>query len=176
MENLKLSIKTIHFSLILLLLTTIMSSLSCKDSQESGLIPLSLISIAKEVEEQNRLNQCMGTVPGQTCITIVEHHPANIRKVELLHGVNQISVSDATGVPITDAMCYVYYNIDWGNDAPYRSTKIYLKNTNGEICGIGWEKKEGGTIDQLLNLFDTERQLTTVTEINANGMKLKFYR
>ncbi|TGL47312.1 hypothetical protein EHQ59_16975 [Leptospira kemamanensis] len=129
------------FSLSLLLF--ILTLISCKEeTNDSSVIPLSFITIAKESEEQNQLNQCMGRVPGQFCITIVEHYPINIRQIELLQSGNQIALVDTTGVPITDAMCSVYYNIELGNGTPYRSAKIYLKNTDGEICGIGWEKRE----------------------------------
>ncbi|PJZ44848.1 hypothetical protein [Leptospira brenneri] len=176
MKNRKPFIKTILL-FVFLLFQMIVTTLSCRESnQKSGWVPLSLISIAKEIEDQEKLNQCMGRVPGQICITVVEEHPANIRQINLLQAGIQISTLDVTGFPITDAMCYVYYNIEWGNGTPYRSTKIYLKNTSGEICGIGWEKHSGETKDQLLNLQGTEKQLNTVTEIESNGMTLKFYR
>ncbi|MCG6148298.1 hypothetical protein LFX15_08360 [Leptospira levettii] len=157
------------------LLLFVLTFISCKeDTNNSSVIPLSLITIAKEAEEQDKLNQCMGRVPGQFCITIVEHYPTNIRQIELLQNGNHITLVDATGVPITDAMCYVYYNIELGNGTPYRNAKIYLKNTDGEICGIGWEKNEGGTIDQLLNLIGEEKNLKTITKIDSMGMTLKF--
>ncbi|TGM06277.1 hypothetical protein [Leptospira jelokensis] len=142
------------------------------------LIPLSLVSILQieKSEEQNRLNECTGRIPGKICITIVEHHPVNIKQIELFQGGNLISILDATGVPITGAMCSIYYNLQWNASAPYRSTKIYLKNTDGEICGIGWEEKDVKTIDQLLDASNTDTQLNTVTEINSNGLTLKFYR
>ncbi|MCW7473270.1 hypothetical protein [Leptospira levettii] len=165
--------RVLSFFLNLILIICLVSS--CKEeTNNSSVIPLSLITIAKEAEEQNKLNQCMGRVPGQFCITIVEHYPIHIRQIELLQNGNQIALVDATGVPITDAMCYVYYNIELGNGTPYRNAKIYLKNTDGEICGIGWEKNEGGTIDQLLNLIGEEKNLKTITKIDSMGMTLKF--
>ncbi|TGM70182.1 hypothetical protein EHQ96_11915 [Leptospira levettii] len=168
-------LKNSIFVFLLFLLSISFVGNSCKDtSTDSGWVPLSLITIAKEAEEQDKLNQCMGRVPGQVCITIVEHYPTNIRQIELLQNGNQIALVDATGVPITDAMCSVYYNIELGNGTPYRNAKIYLKNTDGEICGIGWEKNEGGTIDQLLNLIGEEKNLKTITKIDSMGMTLKF--
>ncbi|MCW7464419.1 hypothetical protein EHQ75_01810 [Leptospira levettii] len=165
--------RVLSFFLNLILIICLVSS--CKEeTNNSSVIPLSLITIAKEAEDQNKLNQCMGRVPGQFCITIVEHYPIHIRQIELLQNGNQIALVDATGVPITDAMCYVYYNIELGNGTPYRNAKIYLKNTDGEICGIGWEKNEGGTIDQLLNLIGEEKNLKTITKIDSMGMTLKF--
>lgn len=164
-------------SYLTILILTIYLFNTCKEEKnDSGVIPLSLITIAKEAENIEKLNQCMGRVPGQICITVVEHHPANIKRIELIQSGNQIALVDATDVPITDTMCYVYYNIELGNGTPYRSAKIYLKNTDGDICGIGWEKNEGGTIDQLLNLNVDEKKINTITKIDSNGMTLKFYR
>lgn len=129
---------------LLQLLTLILFFFSCNEAKKtSSLIPLSLVSILQieKSEEQNRLNECTGRIPGKICITIVEHHPTNISQIELFQGGNLVSISDVSAVPITDAMCSIYYNIEWDSSSPYRSTKIYLKNTDGEFCGIGWEKK-----------------------------------
>lgn len=165
--------RALSFFLNLILIICLVSS--CKEETNNlGVIPLSLITIAKEVENIEKLNQCMGRVLGQVCITVIEHYPTNIRQIELLQSGNQIALVDATGVPITDAMCYVYYNIELGNGTPYRNAKIYLKNTDGEICGIGWEKNEGGTIDQLLNLNGEDKNLNTITKIDSMGITLKF--
>lgn len=165
--------RALSFFLNLILLFCLVSS--CKEkSNNSSVIPLSLITIAKEAENLEKLNQCMGRVPGQVCITVVEHHPVNIRQIEVVQGGTQIAMVDATNVPITDAICCVYYNIELGNGTPYRRAKIYLKNKDGEICGIGWEKNEGGTVDQLLNLIGEEKNLNTITKIDSIGMTLKF--
>ncbi|TGK87533.1 hypothetical protein EHQ24_03100 [Leptospira noumeaensis] len=151
----------------------------CKEeTKESGLIPLSLASIimAKESEEQDRINQCTGNIPGIACTTVTNQYPTDLRQVELYDSGNRFSQVEVTGVPIIKADCTTYYQINWGNNIPYSSTRLYLKTTDGEICGIGWETQEGKRTTKLLELAGSEKELKSVTEINANGMTLKFYR
>ncbi|MCW7470234.1 hypothetical protein [Leptospira kanakyensis] len=76
------------------------------------------IVIAKESEEQDRINQCTGNIPGIACTTVISQYPANLRQVELYDSGNRISQVEVTGVPIIKADCTTYYQINWGNSAP----------------------------------------------------------
>ncbi|TGL47313.1 hypothetical protein EHQ59_16980 [Leptospira kemamanensis] len=178
MKNQKLSKNTISVSLLLSFLLTFFGT-ACRDtSPDAGWVPLSLITVAKNMEDQEKLNQCMGVLPpGYLCTADLTPFPTNILRVDLRIGNEQISTLDTTSLPYYSGGCTRYYDIVW-NDAKIlkRSTLFFWRGNKLGVCAIQIQKTNGETKNYLLNLPEEEGKIDVLKEVSIDGMTLTFSR
>lgn len=164
--------------LILTFLATF-TMVSCKESRtNSGLIPLSLVTLAKEAEDQEKLNQCMGILPpGYACTTDLTPYPTSILRAELRNGSELISSINTSALPYHSGGCVKYYKITWNDGSDYKSSTLFFWNgkLNG-VCAIRFEKPNGNVKNYLLNISEDAGVIEILTEIKVDDLTLKFYR
>lgn len=171
-------IKSILPFLILTLLATF-TMISCKESSsDSGLIPLSLITLSKEIADQEKLNQCMGILPqGYACTADLTPYPTNIIQAELRKGSELLSSIDTSTLPYHSGGCVKYYKITWNNGSEYKSSTLFFWNgkLNG-VCAISFETLNGEVKNYLLSIPEEAGVIEILTEIKVDDLTLKFVR
>ncbi|TGL17181.1 hypothetical protein EHQ46_17145 [Leptospira yanagawae] len=152
---------------------------SCKESRtDSGLIPLSLITLAKEAEDQEKLNQCMGILPpGYVCTADLTPYPTSILQAELRNGSELISSVNTSDLPYHSGGCVKYYKITWNDGSDYKISTLFFWNGKLKgVCAISMAKTNGEVKSYLLDISEEDGVIEKISEINSNGLTLKFYR
>ncbi|MCG6148299.1 hypothetical protein CH354_00015 [Leptospira levettii] len=178
MKKQKLSKNTICAYLIFSFLITFFG-ISCRDaSTDSGWVPLSLITVTKNVEDQEKLNQCMGVLPpGYYCTADLTPYPTNILRVDLRLGNEQISTLNTASLPYYSGGCTRYYEIVWNDATIFKRTTLYFWRGNKQgVCAIQFQKTNGETKNYLLNLPEEEGIIEVLKEVSVDGFTLTFSR